>query len=447
MEEKNQNPPKTKKKKGGLIAAIVIIVLIIALIAGGLSWMFISGNDFSTIIDNIKESFENKDKKEENTKDDKDANNNTSYVNPNDKPENVEDPNDKEDISGKGGNNENNTNLKDSFKVTYETRGVRNISVGGANFVCNEDVPKISGISSTAASKIEKYLNNWYSEVWKDINAQTEDDYIKEILTQMNENSGEYGPADIGFHQTYKVSYLTNKLVTFQYIFEGGLGGVSWGNTSGVSFDLKTGDVIEIEKIVTSKDKYIDACKKYVFAELKKDSRYEEVLEMHGNEYEEIINSAIEKLGGYFTEDGIVCAEIPKYSIASGASGEFVFTVPYSEIKDYINSYYLSDTTNDSKANTKESNNNVVVDNSNGYTPEQLEKMALDYYEAKTGYRPKCVASDVNQDGTVSIQLYDNMGDHNSTADWYTVNAMNATGEDIMGNKIDLKVKPTQGNK
>ena len=121
---------------------------------------------------------------------------------------------------------------------------------------------------------------------------------------------------------------------------------------------------------------------------MKKDSRYNEVLEMHGNEYEGIINSAIEKLDGYFTEDGIVCVEIPKYSIASGASGEFKFTVPYSLVKDYINNKYIENTSDSSSNNTSKKE---------FYTPTELEKMALDYYEAKTGYRPSQVASDVNQ--------------------------------------------------
>ena len=432
MEANNQNVSngdKTKKKKGlGLKIALFIVILIMAIIIGILSWLLISGKNFSTIFNNVEQSENNKTIEEQN------KNNNTK-----DDGKKDEDDNKNGMVTGKGGDNENvsnNTNLKDSFKVTYETRGVRNITIGGASFVCNEDVPSISGISTSAAEKMEKYLNNWYSEVWKDINEQTKDEYIEEILNQMNENSGDYGPQDIGFHQSYKVIYLTDKLVTFQYIFEGGLGGVGWGNTSGVSFDLETGDVIEIEKIVTSKDKYIEACKKYAFESLKNDDRYQEVLEMHGNEYEGIINSAIEQLDGYLTEDGIVCAEIPKYTIASGASGEFKFTTPYNLIKDYINTKYLENNTTTSVDNSKQTE----------YTTEQLEKMALDYYEAKTGYRPNSVASQENADGTTSIQLYDNMGDHNSTSDWYTVDMKTATGTDIMGNAVDLKVKPARQN-
>ncbi|MBR4260945.1 MAG: DUF3298 domain-containing protein [Clostridia bacterium] len=446
MEENNTQLNNSKKengkpkKKGGKAKIIlVIIIVIMAIVIGVLSWLLISGKNVSTILDDIKESLNLSSEKNEEDKNENDKKNSEDVDNEDkDKEENNKE--DTGNVSGKGGDNENvsnNTNLKDSFKVKYDTRGVRNITIGGASFVCNEDVPEISGISQAAANKMEKYLNDWYSKVWKDINAQTEDDYIKELLNQMSENSNEYGPEDIGFHQSYKVIYLTNKLVTFQHILEGGLGGVSWGSTSGVSFDLETGDIIENKNIVTSKEKYIEACKKYVFDELKKDSRYNEVLEMHGNEYEGIINSAIEKLDGYFTEDGIVCVEIPKYSIASGASGEFKFTVPYSLVKDYINNKYIENTSDSSSNNTSKKE---------FYTPTELEKMALDYYEAKTGYRPSQVASDVNQDGTVSIQLYDNMGDHNTTSDWYTVDAKTAVGENIMKEKIDLKVKPARDN-
>lgn len=425
LNDSNNSKNKPKKKGKGLKIAVGILIIVMAIMIGVLSWLLISGKDFSTMFNkNNEEQSDNKNVVESNNND---SNNNNNT-------DNNKDNNGDGMASGKGGDDENvstNANLKDSFKVRYDTRGVRNITVDGASFVCNEDVPDISGISSTAKAKIEKEIADRYSKVWEDINKQTSDDYIKELLKHMNENSqnnGGYAPEDIGFHQTVKVIYLTNKIVTFQTILEGGLGGVGWGSTSGVSFDLQTGDVIEVKNLVTSKDKYIETCKNYAYAELKKDSRYPEVIEMHGDEYEGIINSAIDKLGGYFIEEGIVCAEIPKYSVASGASGEFKFTVPYSAVKDYINTKYLE-------------NISTSIDNSkqDKYTTEQLEKMALDYYEKQTGYRPSQVASQVNDDGTISIQLYDNMGDHNSTSAWYTVDAKTAVGTDLLENIIDLK--------
>lgn len=423
---------KPKKKGKGLKIVIVILIIAMAVIIGVLSWLLVSGKSISDIFN--KNNQEQSDNKGQNV---------------------VSTDNGNGNATGKGGdgedpaNNTSNTNLKDSFKIRFDTRGVRNITVEGASFVCSEDDPDISGISNSAAEKIEKKIVEIYAEVWKDINSQTEDDYIKELLTQMNQNSGEYGPQDIGFVQTCEVIYLTDNFVTLQTSLQGGLGGVSWGKSTATSFDLETGDVIEIKNILSDKTKYIAACKNAAYKQLKEDERYKLVLEMHGKDYQAIINSSIEKLGGYLAADGIVCAEIDRYAIADGASGEFKFTVPYSAIKDYVNTQYLKYIpTTSSKTDTASSQNTVNTQNSKQgpFTNEQLKNMALDYYEAKTGYRPNSVALQVNADDSISIQLYDNMGDHNSTSDWYTVDKDTAVGTDIMGNKIDLKEKPARQN-
>lgn len=92
--------------------------------------------------------------------------------------------------------------------------------------------------------------------------------------------------------------------------------------------------------------------------------------------------------------------------------------------------------------NNKESNNtNNQDDKKQTYTQTELEQMASDFYEEKTRYRPGSVASEVQKDGTIAIQLYDNFGSHNSTSDWYTINPKTAQGTDILGNQIDLKNK------
>ncbi|MBE6902405.1 MAG: hypothetical protein E7478_08005 [Ruminococcaceae bacterium] len=64
------------------------------------------------------------------------------------------------------------------------------------------------------------------------------------------------------------------------------------------------------------------------------------------------------------------------------------------------------------------------------YSNMQLCELALQYYTAQTGYTPSSAAAETNEDGTVTIQLYDNLGDHNSTAAWYTVDRFTATGTD-----------------
>lgn len=246
-----------------------------------------------------------------------------------------------------GTNNVNTTNSTESsanpttsqngIKIIYNTKVVKEMNEGNAKYICREQLPQIQGLDSTATRRIEESLKSWYSNEWKNINEQNSDASIKVILSNQGKNYESY---EIGFTQSFKASYVNDKIITFDYSLEGGIGGVSWGKASGITFDIKTGDVIEIKDVVKSKESYISECKKFVMEELKKDSRYQEVIKMHGNDYESIVNSAIEKLNGYFTEKGIVCVEIPRYTIATGASGEFRYVIPYSNIKEYIKSEY-----------------------------------------------------------------------------------------------------------
>ena len=64
---------------------------------------------------------------------------------------------------------------------------------------------------------------------------------------------------------------------------------------------------------------------------MKNDKRYSNLQEG----YNDVINTYVRNMNGYIVKDGIVCAHIPKYEIASGVDGEFIFTVSY----DYIQSY------------------------------------------------------------------------------------------------------------
>lgn len=91
---------------------------------------------------------------------------------------------------------------------------------------------------------------------------------------------------------------------------------------------------------------------------------------------------------------------------------------------------------------TESPTQNETVLTPDTYSIDALCEMALDYYEALTGYRPSQAAGGKQDDGMVVIQLYDNLGDHNSTSDWYTVDPMSAVGTNTIGETIDLKSPP-----
>lgn len=74
------------------------------------------------------------------------------------------------------------------------------------------------------------------------------------------------------------------------------------------------------------------------------------------------------------------------------------------------------------------------------YTNEDLQQIALKYYQANNdGYTPQYAGVKSNDDGTATIQLYDQVTDHNTTVAWYTIDrvTLKAT-DDIMGSEIDM---------
>lgn len=74
-----------------------------------------------------------------------------------------------------------------------------------------------------------------------------------------------------------------------------------------------------------------------------------------------------------------------------------------------------------------------------GYSDEDLCRMALDYYERRSGYRPGISEVDSVNGDLVTIHLYDDMGDHTATSAWYEINRNTGKGSDaVTGDPVDL---------
>ena len=75
------------------------------------------------------------------------------------------------------------------------------------------------------------------------------------------------------------------------------------------------------------------------------------------------------------------------------------------------------------------------------YSNQELCDLALAYYQERSSAQDAeglTAAAQTNEDGTVTIQVYENLGDHNSTAAWYTVDRLTGQGTDAAGAEIDL---------
>lgn len=75
------------------------------------------------------------------------------------------------------------------------------------------------------------------------------------------------------------------------------------------------------------------------------------------------------------------------------------------------------------------------------YSNYELGEMAVAYYKQASGSDSEnlTAGTQTNEDGTVTVQVYENLGDHNSTAAWYTVDRFTGQGTDVnSGESVDL---------
>lgn len=75
------------------------------------------------------------------------------------------------------------------------------------------------------------------------------------------------------------------------------------------------------------------------------------------------------------------------------------------------------------------------------YSNNELCDLAIAYYAQASGAQAQNLTAGAvtNEDGTVTVQVYENLGDHNSTAAWYTVDRFTGQGTDVnSGEAVDL---------
>lgn len=80
-----------------------------------------------------------------------------------------------------------------------------------------------------------------------------------------------------------------------------------------------------------------------------------------------------------------------------------------------------------------------TLDDFHFYSNDELAQMAMELYSEDVETPPSQYGAMTNEDNTVTVQLYDNLGDHNSTSAWYIVDRFTAMGTNLLtGEEIDL---------
>ncbi len=73
-----------------------------------------------------------------------------------------------------------------------------------------------------------------------------------------------------------------------------------------------------------------------------------------------------------------------------------------------------------------------------------FQALAMRYYGSRSNHIPEFIDVEQQDDGTVSIHLYDLFDGHTATCDWYYIDPNTAKGTDILGRDIDLNFKEAE---
>ena len=73
-----------------------------------------------------------------------------------------------------------------------------------------------------------------------------------------------------------------------------------------------------------------------------------------------------------------------------------------------------------------------------GYTNDAICKMCLDYYEKTSGYRPGIAMVDSENGDEIVVHLFDDMGDHTATSEWYYINRKTGKGTNFFGESVSI---------
>ena len=239
--------------------------------------------------------------------------------------------------SNKDGNNYINTtinnvdkNTTSNIDITFSDNSkVYSINGTDKTVTVTQSFAKVSTVNTEVKNKIQKKLDEISEEEFSDYKKQVEE-AISGEYPSINADFLNY-VGNLSLKWSFEISRNDGKVISIKNVSSGGLGGVSWDNIKGYSFDVSTGELINQIKTLTDNEeeftKYVDNnIETYFRSNKQKLSLY--------NEYKAVSEGKIENNNWYLSNDGLtVCYE--KYKISPFT---FEYTIPYSKINNMLNS-------------------------------------------------------------------------------------------------------------
>ena len=243
------------------------------------------------------------------------------------KKETKEESNGKEMNSEKGKNDEK--QIEDKIEISFETEKMELTSSKDKTkgFKHSRTYPSKISIDAVAEKKIINYMKDVSDKEWDSIAK-----YSKELIDDFDKKNGTIEEGELGVDYSITSGLLNNSIISFNFGISGTMGGVMWADVHQYNFDAVTGDLLTLENVCQD----VNTCKNTLFSyymeELKRDERFNDL----NSGYEAGIKKNIYEIGNWgFTKEGLKFI-VGKYEIADGASGLFVYTIPYSKVNSLL---------------------------------------------------------------------------------------------------------------
>ena len=181
-------------------------------------------------------------------------------------------------------------------------------------------------INTPYASKIVKTLSDASAVYWNPAVKQTDEDFAN--YDPATTQPAKYG---IQYYATHEL-YRDNRLLVFNCVLTGSMGGDTWDALEIFGFDLRNGDILDLDKLCID----VNTCENFLYTtfveSLKRDERFTDLLP----DYEKLVKENLFKVGNYgYTKKGFALI-IPKGVIASNASNVFAYVIPFDTFNEYL---------------------------------------------------------------------------------------------------------------
>lgn len=222
-------------------------------------------------------------------------------------------------LPGKEEKNDESSEKKDSFEISFEEETY--VTKNEKGEVVSENKRNVPTIKNEAnqeiADKIQKSIREISDKNWK---------YIKESSDEYN-----YIQPTAGVSYMLSTATVADNYITFKAEQSGSFGGVGWDATEIYTYDLKSGELVDLKGFAKDEEKFVEFLSEEVKDFVKSSNMVYSSIELNS-----AIGTVLAEQGNYGIIDNKFEIVLPKYSIGTGADGVRIVEIEKDVINEYL---------------------------------------------------------------------------------------------------------------